>query len=288
MNTKSPRPHRNKKAKPSFYSMLSYSFWELFSPESDRALLNYKELYLLDLDQLKLIDINQLKLLNLSILAMFVQYVGALSVIVLILGSVAFRVLWDTSYYSSVLSFSRLENRLALEKSRYSFEVHSLAYETNARDQEAEIIMGSPSVLGARTSVAEEVIGSNFMQKSINSIKKISTDKEEKQVMIPVTSQNACSFSFGKTLYSSGTEVVLDKSSKSDQKMCIRTSADISNASARVKFGGDSNEQSLSMEDGCFTPALKKNGQAVVNVTLIDKSDESNVSSCGLLVSASF
>lgn len=280
MNTKSPRSQRSRK--PSFYSMLSYSVWELFSPESNRTLLNYKELKLLNVNQLKLLDVSQLKLLNLSIIAMFIQYVGALSVIVLILGSVAFRVLWDTSYYSSVLSFSRLENKLALEKSKYQFEDKNLAY-SNA--QNTEIVVGGPSVLGSKTSVAEEIIGAKFIDKSMSK-KEI---KNNARVSSPtVMSQNACSFSVGKTLYSSGSEVVLEEISKPRQKMCIRTSADISSVSASMVVGNSLGEQTLSMEDGCFTTNVTKNGKAVVNVILKDKENESNVSSCGLLVSASF
>lgn len=69
--------------KVSFLEILISVFFELFSPSSNRALLNYSSLKLINTNELKLIDGKQLKLLDFAMLGFFIQYLGGMAITIL-------------------------------------------------------------------------------------------------------------------------------------------------------------------------------------------------------------
>ncbi len=282
MNTKRPAKIRDR----SFYQMIEYSCWELFSPRSKKSLLNYKDLDLIDWKQLKLINPKDFQLLNFSVIASFVEYVGVLSTIVIILGSVAFRITWDSHYYSQKLSFSRLNNAFALEKSKHNFETtpvaKTFAYDTSTLLLDSvDVAERSEAVLGIGTSIATEVLGDKMPE--VVSVPAQPVSDEDQTAKEQTFLENSCSFSVDGTLYSSGSSVVLDKPR---QKMCVRTSVSNVSAVARVIAADATTEKDLNVSSGCFVTNFDEEKDSIVDVILTKKNTESNLGSCNLLVSA--
>ncbi len=286
MNTKRPAKIRDR----SFYQMIEYSLWELFAPSSKKSLLNYKELDLVDWKQLKLINPKDFQLLNFSAIASFVEYVGVLSTIVMILGSVAFRITWDAHYYNQKLSFSRLDNIFALEKSKHNFEIATatkiFAYDASTLLLDTE--ERNEAVLGIGTSIATEVLKDKMLE--VVSVSTQPVDDEDLNVDDQTAKEqtfleNSCSFSVDGTLYSSGSSVVLDKPR---QKMCVRTSVSNVSAVARVIAADASTEKNLNVSSGCFVTNFDEEKDSIVDVVLTEKNAESSLGSCNLLVSAGY
>lgn len=289
MNTKRPAKIRDR----SFYQMIEYSLWELFAPSSKKSLLNYKELDLVDWKQLKLINPKDFQLLNFSVIASFVEYVGVLSTIVMILGSVAFRITWDAHYYSQKLSFSRLDNAFALEKSKHNFETtpitKTFAYDTSALLLDSvDVDERNENVLGIGTSIATELLGDKIpdgiskLPVPTDSKKTSSIDRSVNNLTLL---ENSCSFSIDGTLYSSGSSVVLDKPR---QKMCVRTSVSNVRATARIIADDSSSEKNLTVSSGCFVTNFDEEKDSIVDVVLTEKNAKSSLGSCNLLVSAGY
>jgi len=69
--------------KVSFLEILISVFYELFSPSSNRTLLNYSSLRLIDINELKLVDGKQLRLLDFAMLGFFIQYLGGMAITIL-------------------------------------------------------------------------------------------------------------------------------------------------------------------------------------------------------------
>ena len=82
----------------SFDQIFNNSMYELFHPRSNSKLIDYSQLVnLVDWKQLKLIDHRQLNLVNLSVLSLFLQYVGAVVFVFMMVFALPIRIYLDSA-----------------------------------------------------------------------------------------------------------------------------------------------------------------------------------------------
>lgn len=264
----------------SYLKILDDVVFELFSPSSQKSLINYNDLKLLNMDELrfirtkdlKLIDSRQLNLLHIPTLAIFFQYIGALSMLLLAL-SVSSLFLIAGSGDASANNLNRAEvgvvatqveprevvdfelSMVTVDETLFTPEVIEIP-SVEVTPTFATLIESQPEVLGVQDVVVEEALVSE--------------------------SVNSCSFTIETSLdsktakYSDGSRFLLSRQNASN--ICVDYSGVTSTANWLMDvFGG---AQTLSQSSNCIS-SYEISNASNLSVNLVDSSG-SVVAGCAL------
>jgi len=116
-----------KKIDYSFDQIFNNSMYELFHPKSNAKLIDYAQLNLVDWNQLKLIDHRQLNLVNLSVLSLFLQYIGAVVFVFLMVFALPIRIYLDSALTMKYQTESYLYTQTLIDQQNKRNKMQNLA-----------------------------------------------------------------------------------------------------------------------------------------------------------------